>query len=146
MEDAHQKKQEELQIKFRKMYWLLGPRSEMSLYNKLLLYKQVLRPVWTYGAQLWGCAKKCNIDVIQRYQNKTLRCITNAPWYARNSDIHRELGVETVSSIIAKYAVSHKNRLQHHINEEASRLLEVGNLTRRLKRTKPFELAIQPNN
>lgn len=137
------KKQEELQIKFRKMYWLLGRRSELSMYNKLLLYKQVLRPVWAYGAQLWGCAKKCNIDVIQRYQNKVLRYIANAPWYARNSDIHRELGVETVASIITRYAISHVNRLQHHVNEEASRLLNVRNLTRRLRRTKPLELANQ---
>jgi hypothetical protein len=56
---AHiKKKQVELQIKFRKMYWLLGRRSELSMYNKLLLYKQVLRSVWTYGVQLWGCTKK----------------------------------------------------------------------------------------
>jgi hypothetical protein len=52
------KKQGELQIKFQKMYWLLGRRSELSMYNKLLLYKQVLRPVWTYGVQLWRFAKK----------------------------------------------------------------------------------------
>jgi hypothetical protein len=43
------KKQEELQMKFRKMYWPLGRRSELSMYNKLLLYKQVLRAVWKYG-------------------------------------------------------------------------------------------------
>ncbi|PNF37404.1 hypothetical protein B7P43_G16017, partial [Cryptotermes secundus] len=39
------KKQKELQIKFRKMNWLIGRRSELSMY-KLLLYKQMLRPVW----------------------------------------------------------------------------------------------------
>jgi hypothetical protein len=38
---AHiKKKREELQIKFRKMYWPLGRRSELSMYNKLLLYTQ----------------------------------------------------------------------------------------------------------
>ncbi|PNF35561.1 hypothetical protein B7P43_G03721 [Cryptotermes secundus] len=72
------KKPEELEIKFRKMSWLIGRRSELSMY-KLLLYKQMLRPVWTYGAQLWGCAKQCNIEVIQRYQNKVLRRIADAP-------------------------------------------------------------------
>jgi hypothetical protein len=64
---AHiKKKQEELQIKFRKMYWQLGRRCELSMYNKLLLYKQVLRPVWTSGVQLWGCKKKGNINIILR--------------------------------------------------------------------------------
>jgi hypothetical protein len=97
---AHiKKKQGELQIKFRKMHWQLGRRSELSMYNKLLLYKQTLRPVWTYGVQLWECAKKRNLDIIQLYQNKVLRYLVNAPWYALNSDIHRDLGVETVTSI-----------------------------------------------
>jgi hypothetical protein len=77
---------------------------------------------------------------MQRYQNKVLRCLVNAPWYARNSDIPRDLGVETVASVIARHAISHENRLQHHVNEEASRLLNVQHLIRRLRRTKPFEL------
>jgi hypothetical protein len=87
--------------------------------------------------------KKSNIDIIQRYQNKVLRCLVNALWYARKSDIHRELGVETVASITARHAISHGNRLQHHVNEEASRLLNVQHLIRRLRRTKPFGLVKQ---
>jgi uncharacterized protein YeeX (DUF496 family) len=78
--------------------------------------------------------------VIQRYQNKVLKCIVNAPWYVRYSDLHRDLGIETVTDIIAKFAKSHEERLQDHINIEASRLLNVNNITRRLKRKKPFEL------
>jgi hypothetical protein len=75
------KKREELKQQFRKMYWLLGRHSELSIYNKILLYKEVLKPVWTYGAQLWGCTKKSNIKIIQTFQNKVLRCTVNAPWY-----------------------------------------------------------------
>jgi hypothetical protein len=58
----------------------------------------------------------------------------------RNSDAHRDLGIETVTDIVAKFAKSHETRLQVHINIEASRLLNVNNITRRLKRKKPFEL------
>jgi len=47
------KKQEELTLKCRKMYWLMG--SALSVYNKLMLYQQVLKPVWTNDIQLWGC-------------------------------------------------------------------------------------------
>jgi uncharacterized protein YeeX (DUF496 family) len=78
--------------------------------------------------------------VIQRYENKVLKCIINAPWYVRNSDLHRDLGIETVTDIIAKFASCHEKRLQDHINVEASRLLDVNNITRRLKRKNPFEL------
>jgi uncharacterized protein YeeX (DUF496 family) len=73
-------------------------------------------------------------------QNKVLKCIVNAQWYIRNSDLHRDLGIETVTDIIAKLAKTHEKRLQDHINIEASRLLNVNNITRRLKRKKPFEL------
>jgi hypothetical protein len=74
--------------------------------------------------------KKSNIDIIQQYQNKVLRCLVNAPWYTHNSDIHRDLDVETVASIIVRHAISQRNCLQHRINEEASRLLNVWHLIR----------------
>jgi hypothetical protein len=45
------KNSDELNIKFRKMYWLLKHNSELSFHNKLILYKQVIRPVWSYGIQ-----------------------------------------------------------------------------------------------
>jgi hypothetical protein len=130
-------------LKCRKMYWLLGRNSELSTYNKLILYKQVVRPVWSYGIQLWGCASDSNIQVIQRFQNKVLKCIVQAPWCIRNSDLHRDLGIETVTDIITRLPSSHKKRLQNHINSEVSRLLNVQNISRRLKRKKPFELVKQ---
>jgi hypothetical protein len=70
------------------------------------LYKQVIRPVWSYGIQLWDCASDSNIEVIQCYQNKILKRTVNAEWYVRNSDLHRDLGIETVTDIIAKFAKS----------------------------------------
>ena len=57
------KKREELNIKYRKLYWMLGRNSKLSIDNKLLIYKQVLRPVWTYGAQLWGALVKATLKL-----------------------------------------------------------------------------------
>jgi hypothetical protein len=64
------KKRDELNIKFTKMYSLFGRNSQLSISNKLIVYKQVLQPVWSYGIQRWGCASDSNIQVIQRFQNK----------------------------------------------------------------------------
>ena len=122
------------------MYWLLGRNSRLSIQNKLLIYKQILKPVWTYGIQLWGCTARTNMEIIQRFQNMVLRNIVNAPWYCRNSDIHRDLGIELVEETISKFAASHQHRLQQHKNVEAAKLLETSNLTRRLKRIKPSDL------
>lgn len=138
---AHvKKKRDELDLRYRKMYWLLGRHSALSVHNKILLYKQVLMPIWTYGIQLWGCTKQSNIQMIQRFQNKVLRCIVNAPWYIRNDNLHRDLAMEPVSQIIKKYAEAHEHRLHHHVNVEAIQLLDTTDIERRLKRTKPFEL------
>jgi hypothetical protein len=77
MERTYKKKRRELDLKYKKMYWLLGRKSQLSVHNKLLLYKQVVKPIWTYGIQLWGCASTSNIDKIQIFQNKILRGIEN---------------------------------------------------------------------
>jgi hypothetical protein len=66
------------------MYGLLGRKSKLSIINKLLVYKVILKPIWTYGIQLWGSAFISNIEILERFQGKVLRMITDAPWYVLN--------------------------------------------------------------
>lgn len=134
------KKRNELDLKYRQLYWLIGCKSKLPIQNKILVYNQILKPVWVYGSQLWGCAKQSQIKRIQTFQNKVLRNMVNAPWYVRNSDLHRDLGIQDVASEIKRIADKHRVRLLQHVNNEVSRLHGNRNLTRRLKRTKPFEL------
>lgn len=47
---------------------------------------------------------------------------------------------ETVASIITRYALLHENRLDPHVNEEASKVLNMESEISRLKRTKPFQV------
>jgi hypothetical protein len=49
-------KRKQLGITLAKMYWLLGRKSKLSASNKLLIYKTILKPIWSYGIQLWGTA------------------------------------------------------------------------------------------
>jgi hypothetical protein len=137
-QDHVKKKSDELELRYKKMYWLIGRDSSLSLHNKLLIYKQILRPVWTYGIQLWGCSKHSNTEIIQRFQNKVLRNMVNAPWYIRNNDLHRDLLVNFVSSEIQRFAQKHEELLHHHVNIEAIQLLENLDIVRRLQRKKPF--------
>ncbi|CAA9999210.1 unnamed protein product [Nesidiocoris tenuis] len=134
------KKKVELTAKFRKMYWLIGRKSKLSIQNKLTLYNQVLKPVWTYGAQLWGCTAPSNREIIQRFQNNVLRSIVDAYRYTRNARLHLELKVPLVDEVIRNQALAHQKRLIGHVNEEAVQLLDVDGLVRRLKRTKPHDL------
>src|SRR5215469_8941098 len=134
------KKKEELNIKYRKLYWLLGRNSELSVENKIRIYNQILKPIWTYGIQMWGCSGKSNTHLIHTVQNKVLRSIVNAPWYVRNKDLHRDLQIETVAEVTKKYAIKHYQRLQSQINPEMEKVINRDNTPRRLKRTKPYEL------
>jgi hypothetical protein len=74
------------------------PSRKVVSFNKLVLYKQILKPVWTYGIQLWGRTKPSNTAVIQRFQNKVLRNIVDARWYVRNADLYRDLKMEKVTA------------------------------------------------
>ena len=89
-----------LGIQTRKLFWLLNRKSSLSLNNKILLYKCVLKPVWNYGIQLWETNANSNIEILQRFQSKTLRMMINAPWYITNAQIHRELKIPMVKDEI----------------------------------------------
>jgi hypothetical protein len=122
------------------MFWLLGRWSALSTHNKLVLYKQTLKPVWTYGIQLWKCTKPSTAAIIQRFQNKVLRNMVGAPWYVRNADLHQDLNMEMVTAAIRRFAREEEGRLLRHENVEAMQLLDNSELLRRLQRTKPADL------
>jgi hypothetical protein len=53
----------QLNQKAKQMHRLLGRRSTLSTESRLLLYKAVLKPIWTYGIQLWATASISNISI-----------------------------------------------------------------------------------
>ena len=131
-------KRKQLDLKTREIYWLIGKHSPLSLENKLLIYKTVLKPVWTYGIELWGCATKSNIAVIQRYQSKLLRTITNAPWYVSNQTLHSDLHTPHVRTVFWERAATHHTTLDQHPNALTEPLVRPPN-NRRLKRRWTFD-------
>ena len=69
MERSYLVKKKQLNLKIRSMYWLLSKKSKLSTKNKLLIYKSKIKPVWTYGIQLWGTASNSNIQIIERFSS-----------------------------------------------------------------------------
>lgn len=138
----HHVRQKALQMrhKVRDMYWLIGRKSKLNLNSKRLLYQSIIKPIWTYGIQLWGCTKETNKLIIQRCQNKILRMITDAYRYVTNEELHNDLAIKWVNEVIQDYALKHEKRLLCHTNVEAIQLLDNSQDLRRLKRTKPYEL------
>jgi hypothetical protein len=125
------------------MSWLLGRKSKLSLENKTLIYKCVLKPIWTYGIQLWGCAKPSNMKIIQRLQSILLRTITNAPWYVSNFTLRNDLQIPFITEEIKIYSTMYYYLLIGHENGYVTELSNPLNVRRRLKRQRPSDLKDQ---
>jgi len=55
-----------------------------------------------------------------------------ATWYITNSDLHRDLQIETVTNDTVKFTKKHEERLLHHVKVETIQLLDMSELVRKL--------------
>lgn len=129
-------KRKQLNLKLRQMYWLLGNQSKLTIENKILIYKSILKPVWTYRIQLWGSASHSTIDILERFQSETLRQLVNAPWFVPNDIIRKDLKIPTVKEEIKTLYSKYIRRLKKHPNRLAAGINEVTPTNPRLKRFK----------
>jgi hypothetical protein len=56
----------QLELKIRNMNWLINTKSQLFLENKITMCKAIIKPVWTYGIELWGCIPYVT-EVIRTY-------------------------------------------------------------------------------
>lgn len=110
------KKKNQLKVLMVKYNWLIGRNSELSIENKITLYKSIFRPMWSYCAVLWGAARNCHINKIQVMQSRFLRNAVNAPWFVTNYSIHRDMGIPMVKDYVNEMMEKHEIRLENHIN------------------------------
>lgn len=84
----------------QQLYPLINRNSTLDLKTKTLLYKSFILPVILYASPAWATISKTNISTLQSFQNITLRQIANAPWFVRNSTLHRDLKVLPIENQI----------------------------------------------
>jgi hypothetical protein len=101
----------------------------------LLAYKVILKPIWTYGIQLWGSVSISNIERLEHFQGKVLRMITDAPWYVQNMVLRPDLKIISVKEEIHRFSTQYRDRLYTHPNN-----LTVPPDHRRLRRHLPIDL------
>ncbi|GBM61594.1 putative RNA-directed DNA polymerase from transposon X-element [Araneus ventricosus] len=99
-----------------KLYYVMGKNSKLSLRNKLLLYKTLMRPIMSYASPVWGAAAKTPINKLEIAQNKIARQITQAPWYVRNKQIQKELKLTSVLDFFRKLASKFFNNIDNSTN------------------------------
>ena len=94
---------------------LLGPllnrRSDLSIKNGVLLYKQLICTLMDYECPAWRSAARTHVRRLQVLQSKCLRLVTGAPWYLSNRQIHEDLGVPFIADHIRALTESFDSRL-----------------------------------
>jgi hypothetical protein len=76
----------------------------------------ILKPIWTYEIQLWGSASISNIEILENFQGKVLRMITDAPWYVPNMVLRQDLQITSVKEEIHRFSTRYRDRLYTHPN------------------------------
>uniref|UniRef100_A0A170VBI3 Reverse transcriptase n=1 Tax=Triatoma infestans TaxID=30076 RepID=A0A170VBI3_TRIIF len=79
------------------------------------MYLSLLAPIWTYGLELYGSAKRSNINRLQTLQSKILRRIVNAPFYVSNLTIHKDLKIPFISELTKTRYNKFTTKLNQHI-------------------------------
>ncbi|GBP86407.1 Probable RNA-directed DNA polymerase from transposon X-element [Eumeta japonica] len=137
-------KRKQQDCKLRGMYWLIGRKSQLSDASKMTIYKTILKPIWTYGIQLWGTASHSNIEILERFQSKTMRAMFNIPPHISNKYINLDLNLRTVKEEIENYSKNYQTRLDQYISQLVTELQGEGSLRySRLKRNSIPDLAIR---
>jgi hypothetical protein len=139
MEAAYSQETKTINITIKQLDWLLGRKSNIAIENKLLIYKTIIIPIWTYGMELWVCASKFNISIIQRSQSKILKMIVDAPWCVSNATLQADLGISNLQDVVHQKCNKHHTRLEIHENPLLKTLLLIEE-NRGLKRNRPIDL------
>jgi hypothetical protein len=82
-------------------------RSTLPTSNRLLTYETILRPIWTYGMQLWGTASASNKEILERFRSGALRVTVDAPWFLLNTVI--SAGISKHQQLKKKFAATALN-------------------------------------
>jgi len=76
---------------FLKIFPLLARDSPLTIPNKILLYKLLLRSMITYAAPVWSTTSQTNYRHLQVYQSKCLRVMEDFPRRTPVSNLHAHL-------------------------------------------------------
>jgi len=85
---------------------LLNRKSDLSIRNGVLLYKQLIRPIMDYACPACSSAACPHVRRLQVLQFKCLRLCTGAPWYLSKRQIHKYLGVPLLADHIRTLTAS----------------------------------------
>lgn len=94
---------EKTQKQIKILYPLLCRSSKLSIKNKILIYKMIIRAAIVYGCQLWKHAAQTNRKRLQILQNRSLKIICNLPRRYPTHLLHKKCELETISELLSRF-------------------------------------------
>lgn len=125
------KKVEQIKLKRTDTLYLTDRKSELSAENKLLIDKTNIKPIWTYGIELWNTKANCHYLNTRDFTINHTRY--SRPWFVRNLD----LKIESVEEVIVRHAANYK--LRNHPNILVNNIY-IQPILRRLIKKHPIDL------
>lgn len=102
----------------------IGRTYKLTLTNKLIGYKVIIKPIWTYGIQLCCSASSSNIMRLQEFHSMDLRIITGASWLVSNVTLRSDLRIVYVLEEAKCVSMKNFAQLEMHPNTLRFNLLD----------------------
>ncbi|CAH1383784.1 unnamed protein product, partial [Tenebrio molitor] len=85
----------------RKIYPLIKRNSKLSVKNKIIIYKALIRPIITYAAPVWSHLSTNALQPLEVFQNKCMRLIHNAPRHTNTQHLRNISELPTIKEFIS---------------------------------------------
>jgi len=108
---------------------LLNRKSDLSVRNGVLLYKQLILPMMDYACPAWRSAARSHVRRLQVLQSNCLRLATGAHWYVSNRQIHDDLCVPRFADHIRALTASFDSKLADVENPPSTATRQILTLT-----------------
>uniref|UniRef100_A0A0A9WAW8 Putative RNA-directed DNA polymerase from transposon X-element n=1 Tax=Lygus hesperus TaxID=30085 RepID=A0A0A9WAW8_LYGHE len=106
----------------------------VSLQNRIIMYKVLIRPIWTYTAEIWGTCSKSEFKRLEQQQNNMLqRHIVQTPPFVRNETIYNDLNIESPQEYLVKHSTSFHLRNEGHFNPLVTESFQIPTSRRLIK-------------
>jgi hypothetical protein len=86
-------------------------RSDLSIINGVLLYKQLIPALMDYACTTWRSAALTHFGRLQVLQSKCLRLVMSSPWYVINRQLHEDLSDPPLADHIRALTESFESKL-----------------------------------
>jgi hypothetical protein len=94
------------------LYPLINRKSNLDIYNKILVYKLAIRPILVYGLPALGNIATSHIAKLQRTQSRALKMILNLPWFESTNVVHEMSNVPPINLFIEKLTRNFLSKLK----------------------------------